>query len=166
MITVGLIEEKDLGIVRDLAKEIFPRTYAQIIPAEQIEYMMEMMYSMPSLRRQLVDEKQVFHLVRFNGIPCGYFSLECKSVDTFILQKLYLLPSMQGKGVGRRMMDEAVSYIRREHPEVRNLQLYVNRENRATDFYLRYGFREIATRDQPVGNGYFMNDYIMELSLL
>lgn len=166
MITFRLVTEKELDVVRELAAEIFPHTYGAIISAEQIGYMMEMMYSRDSLRRQMSEEGQVFHLICIDGEPCGYFSLQPRMDGIVVLQKLYLMPSMQGKGLGRAMLDEAVLYVRKTYPEANAMQLYVNRENRAKEFYLRYGFRIIATRDNPIGNGYFMNDYIMEFAVV
>lgn len=165
MVTFRLVTEKELDVVRELAAEIFPQTYCGIISAEQIGFMMEMMYSRDSLRRQMGEEGQVFHLIAVDGQPCGYYSLQPRTDGIVVLQKLYLKPSMQGKGLGRAMLDEAVSYVRKAYPEANAMQLYVNRENRAKEFYLRYGFSVIATRDNPIGNGYFMNDYIMEFQL-
>lgn len=162
MVTFSLVTEKELDVVRKLAADIFPQTYGGIISAEQIEYMMVMMYSEDSLRRQMSEEGQVFQLICVDGEPCGYFSLQPRTDGIVVLQKLYLLSSMQGKGLGRAMLDEAVSYVRETYQEATTIQLYVNRENRAKEFYLRYGFSIIATRDNPIGNGYFMNDYVME----
>jgi len=43
------------------------------------------------------------------------------------------------------------------------LQLQVNRNNIAVNFYKKHGFKIIAEEDFDIGNGYFMNDYVMEL---
>jgi hypothetical protein len=43
--------------------------------------------------------------------------------------------------------------------------LQVARKNKAKYFYEKLGFTVIATADFDIGNGYFMNDYIMELAL-
>jgi ribosomal protein S18 acetylase RimI-like enzyme len=41
----------------------------------------------------------------------------------------------------------------------------VNRENKAIGFYNKLGFTIIAEEDIPIGNGFFMNDYVMQISL-
>ena len=45
------------------------------------------------------------------------------------------------------------------------LQLQVNRNNSAKDFYLKFGFTILYEADFEIGNGYFMNDYVMSLVL-
>ena len=45
------------------------------------------------------------------------------------------------------------------------LQLQVNRYNKARNFYENLGFTVLYKADFDIGNGYFMNDYVMELSL-
>jgi hypothetical protein len=41
----------------------------------------------------------------------------------------------------------------------------VNRYNKAKDFYEKAGFKIIETVDIEIGNGFYMNDYVMELPL-
>ena len=41
--------------------------------------------------------------------------------------------------------------------------LNVNRHNESSiAFYEKIGFRKVYTEDNDIGNGYFMNDYVME----
>jgi len=41
----------------------------------------------------------------------------------------------------------------------------VNRQNNAKNFYEKLGFVVIKEEDIDIGNGYFMNDYVMEMML-
>jgi ribosomal protein S18 acetylase RimI-like enzyme len=41
----------------------------------------------------------------------------------------------------------------------------VNRHNRALHFYEKQGFKIIREEDIDIGSGYFMNDYVMELTI-
>lgn len=43
--------------------------------------------------------------------------------------------------------------------------LNVNRNNRALHFYERMGMRKLREGDFPIGDGYYMNDYIMGLDI-
>ena len=45
------------------------------------------------------------------------------------------------------------------------LQLNVNRQNNAKEFYEKMGFAVIGEEDIDIGSGYYMNDYIMEKKL-
>ena len=45
------------------------------------------------------------------------------------------------------------------------MELNVNRNNKALDFYYRMGMRKDRQGDFDIGNGFFMNDYIMVLDI-
>ena len=46
------------------------------------------------------------------------------------------------------------------------MELNVNRRNRALHFYERMGMRRLREGDFPIGDGYYMNDYIMGLEIV
>ena len=60
---------------------------------------------------------------------------------------------------------EAVRCIKEVHPEPCLMELNVNRNNKALLFYERMGMRKLREGDFPIGNGYYMNDYIMGLDI-
>jgi len=70
---------------------------------------------------------------------------------------------MHGKGVGKILMNEVVSQVKAQGGEF--LQLNVNRANKAKDFYLKTGFKIKETVNLDIGNGFYMNDYVMEKEL-
>ncbi len=70
---------------------------------------------------------------------------------------------MQGKGVGKLLLQEVTDRAQQLGQDT--LLLNVNRFNVAIDFYKRQGFYVIAEEDIDIGNGYFMNDYLMEKKL-
>ncbi len=76
------------------------------------------------------------------------------------VHKLYVHPMLHGKGFGKTMLDAIVEDITKK--EAIAIQLNVNRYNRAKSFYERYGFSIIDEEDIAIGEGYFMNDYVME----
>ena len=45
------------------------------------------------------------------------------------------------------------------------MELIVNRNNKALQFYQHMGMRKLREGDFPIGNGYYMNDYIMGLDI-
>ena len=66
--------EEDLQSVHDMAEVVFRHTYRDILSPEQMEYMMDWMYSLPNLIRQLEDGHEYFIALR-EGLPCGYVSV-------------------------------------------------------------------------------------------
>ena len=74
---------------------------------------------------------------------------------------------MQGKKIGKHLIEKAFSYIRGlvAPDESVTVELNVNRQNKATGFYKRMGFSIARSGDFPIGNGFFMNDYIMAVQI-
>jgi GNAT superfamily N-acetyltransferase len=126
-----------------------------------MQYMLNLFYSPASLRRQMLDDRHQFLIVEQGEEPIGFASWSgSEEPGVFKLQKLYVLPGRQGKGLGRSMLHYIFDAIRPEGATV--LRLNVNRWNKALQFYERMGFAVIREEDVPIGNGYFMNDYVME----
>ena len=71
--------------------------------------------------------------------------------------------STQGKGVGKTLIDHISGKLLQQ--KVHTLRLNVNRLNKARLFYEKLGFTVIKEEDVDIGNGYFMNDYVMEKKL-
>ena len=61
------------------------------------------------------------------------------------------------------MIDYIIEEIKKENATA--LRLNVNRQNNALSFYKHLGFKIINEEDIDIGNGYFMNDYVMEKTL-
>ena len=164
MITISRATESDALLIRRLAEEAFPATYCEILTPAQIDYMMEWMYGAESLRSQF-REGHVYFIALCDDTPCGYVSVQRESEALYHLQKIYVLPAFQGRGVGAALFRQAVDHIRGEHPAPCRMELNVNRHNRALHFYERMGMRKLREGDFPIGNGYYMNDYIMGLDI-
>lgn len=149
----------DIPLIRELTFNIWPQTYAAILSPGKIDYMLEMMYSISSLQKQMNDGCQ-FIIVYDRSEPVGFASYQKVSPTLFKLHKIYVLLSQQGKGTGRFIIKYIIENILQTGGT--SLQLQVNRENKAKTFYEKLGFALIEETDIDIGNGYFMNDYIME----
>jgi len=164
MITISIATQKDIPLIRSLALQVFPATYQEILSPEQLDYMLEWMYAEDSIRKQM-DNGHVYLVASKEDIACGYASVEQEEKDLFHLQKIYVLPSFQGFGIGQSLFYEVVKFIKEHHPEPCIMELNVNRSNKAVDFYKRMGMNVVREGDFPIGNGYYMNDYIMALPI-
>lgn len=152
----------DILLIRELCFKVWPKTYAAILSQDQIDYMLDKMYSIESLQKQM-DSGSQFIFVYEGDEPVGFAAYIEKSPSVFKLDKIYILPSQQGKGTGRYIIDHIVDEIKREGATA--LQLQVNRYNKAKNFYEKLGFVVIDEKDFDIGNGFFMNDYVMEKTL-
>lgn len=162
--------ESELKVVHDMADIVFRHTYRDILSPEQMEYMMEWMYSTSNLKKQL-DEGHVYHIAYSDGKPSGYVSVQHEGIDAkgktvFHLKKLYVLPSQQGNGLGSLLFETALRYVRETNGyKPARIELNVNRNNPSVGFYLHLGMRILRQRDFHIGDGFYMNDYIMGLEI-
>lgn len=156
-------DTEDVAVIRDLAHEIWWPTYGDYIPHGQISLMLEQLYSAHALLHQMALG-QHFILATLNGNPAGFASYQLKPADPHIMriEKLYLLPAVQGKGMGKRLIDHVAQAAIAIH--IRCLELNVNRNNAARHFYEKIGFTIIAETDTPY-HGYVLDDYVMQKSL-
>lgn len=152
-----------IPLIRKLTFEIWPETYSSIISQQQIDYMLELMYSPASLQKQMEEDGCTFIIVYNHKEPVAFASFNESEPQLWKLNKIYILPSQQGKGTGKFIINHIVEEIKVK--DAKALQLQVNRANKAKDFYEELGFKIIQTANFDIGNGFFMNDYLMELSL-
>jgi len=153
---------EDIPLLRELCFKVWPQTYASIVSQEQIDYMLEKMYSPASLQEQMEAGSQ-FIFVYEGDSPVGFASYFEKAPSVFKLDKIYVLISQQGRGTGRFVINHIIDEIKKKGGTA--LQLQVNRHNKAKNFYEKLGFVVIEEKDFDIGNGHFMNDYMMEKKL-
>ena len=164
MILLRKATEQDIPVIRHIAETTWEPTYGPIIGREQVEYMLEMFYSKVALLQQFQAGHE-FLIAEMGSKDIAFvsYSIIPEHSDAFKLHKIYVLPTVHGKGVGKFLINEVVNKVR--HAGGKTLALNVNRANKAKDFYERAGFKIKETVDLEIGNGYFMNDYVMEITI-
>ena len=163
MIIIKPAGESELQAIHQLAYDIWPFAYGEILSVPQLQYMLEMTYSLPSLQHQFSVLKHQFIIVLENEDPIGFasFSPHEDEPSIYHLNKIYVLPQQQGKNIGKKILEYVIDQIK--YSGAASLQLNVNRNNKALHFYEKQGFTIIHEEDIDIGEGYFMNDYVMEL---
>ncbi|MEZ4798698.1 MAG: GNAT family N-acetyltransferase [Flavobacteriales bacterium] len=153
----------DIPLIQELNLQVWPQTYREILSEEQINYMLEMMYSEASLKRQMEEEGCVFILMYDGNTPIGFASYSEIEPHEFKLHKIYVLPTIQGIGAGKSLLENVISEVKKQNGK--SLSLNVNRFNKAKTFYDRMQFKVVEEVDVHIGNGYYMNDYIMTFQI-
>ena len=155
----------DIPLINQLAWIVFPHTYKDILSPEQIDYMMEWMYSPTNLKKQMMEDGHIYYLAFHGDEPAGYLSIQPEGEHIYHLQKIYVHPNYQGMKLGKMLFQQAIDGIKELHPAPCQMRLNVNRHNKAIDFYRNMGMYKMAEGDFHIGNGYYMNDYIMALDI-
>lgn len=165
MISIQKNTDNNFTSIRAIAGAVWPIAYGAILSKEQLEYMMEMMYSVSALQEQANSNGNHFIIATENEIPVGFASYEFNYNKTHKtkIHKIYILTNQQRKGLGKLLID----YINSEailNNQI-GLLLNVNRNNKAQYFYKMLGFLVSYEEIIAIGNGYVMDDYVMEKSI-
>ena len=156
---------ESLSAVRAIAEVIWPVTFAPILSPEQIAYMMNMMYAPEVMERELASGYH-FEILQVDGKDAGYISYSPYEghPDTAKLHKVYLLGEYHGRGLGQVMLEHAQEQCRKLG--FAYIVLNVNKYNeRAIKAYRRNGFETAESVKNPIGNGFFMDDFVMKKKL-
>lgn len=157
---------EDITAIQEMAEVVFRKTYADILSPEQMEYMMNMMYSEQSLLAQMTSGKNIFFIEDGNGYASyRYQGRSDSGRDIFHLEKLYVMPAAQKSGLGKKLFEAIVDDIKVSSGGSPVIELNVNRRNPAVGFYEHIGMQKERQGDFPIGNGYYMNDFIMSMEL-
>jgi len=157
MITIELAEQSDIRRISNMAFIIWPLTYGQVLSQDQIDFMLEKNYTVEALAESMVVG-QFFYVLKEDGIGQGFIALRTLE-DRVRIEKLYLMPDVQGKGFGKALIDFASEKTVLKGRGI--LELNVNRNNPAYHFYLKQGFKVVQTVDIPYYD-YVLNDYVMQ----
>lgn len=163
MITFQPAGKSDISLLQRLAHTIWHSHYPGIITVEQIEFMLNKMYSAVQIAKE-IDEGYNWVLVFDEQQPVGFLSFNYEN-SKVKLNKLYILVTFHKKGIGQL----ALEYVKNEAKRLGANKLYltVNKQNtKAIQAYNRAGFsieQEVVTE---IGNGYVMDDHIMSISFI
>lgn len=157
-------EEKDISIIQDLAEKSWNFAYADILKSEQIDYMLDLMYSTDAIRIHLENPNFHYYLIKENDEFLGFIGFEFhQELGTTKLHRIYFLKEAQRKGLGKK----ALNFIKEEVKKIgdKRIILAVNKNNQAKSFYESQGFKVYDEGVFDIGNGYVMDDYLMEFVL-
>jgi len=155
---------EDIPTIGRLAHIIWPIAYGDLMTEDRMQYMLQLFYSPSSLQQQMLEKGHEFLMAEMDEEPVGFASFGPLDTNgSYKLHKLYVRTDIQGKGLGRSLIDAIITSIAATNAT--SLFLHVKRDNPAVHFYQKLGFTIIREEDLDIGNGFFMNDYLMEKKL-
>jgi GNAT superfamily N-acetyltransferase len=151
----------ELPLISELAGRIWRAHYPAILKPAQIEYMLGWMYDVAQLHKD-AERGVVYELVVVDGRAVGFCGYEPFPQDRCVkLHKLYLEVEQHGHGLGSLLLRHVEDETRRRG--LAKVVLGVNRFNaKAIRAYQRNGYAIREELKTDIGQGYVMDDYIME----
>ena len=161
------VDQQQLALI---AGEIWRGYWPAIIGMAQTEYMVEMFQSFEAIRRHMAEEDYEYWLLAAtedeDGTPrkriVGFTGGRSEATaNRFFISKVYLYPEARGRGYARRIMEfyEDLCFVRGHDA----MYLTVNKRNDlGIRAYKGTGFQVIDAIETDIGEGFVMDDYVME----
>lgn len=162
MLKIEDLKANQIELVQKLAKEIWDEHYIKILSQAQIDYMLEKFYN-SSLIEKEINEGILWKFVFENENPIGY--LVCKiEPEKIYISKIYLKAETRGKGYGKNLIHFVENLAKERNKKA--IYLNVNKYNSdSIAFYNHLGLMKVDEGVFDIGNGYVMDDFILEKSL-
>src|SRR5687768_7738819 len=145
----------ELPAIRALAVRIWNQYYPAIIGQAQIDYMLEKMYSLPSLQKQAGEDGHDFYFIERSGRRIGFLSVKREEGQNWFINVFYIDQELSSKGIGSE-----VFRLLKGVTGANRFSLTVNRQNyKAINFYFKNGFVIEKVADFDIGQGYVMTDF-------
>lgn len=163
-VTVAPVTDDDsLRIIASLANTVWREAYDGIVDTAQIAYMIERFQSFEAIRDQVDNRGYTYLLVRDGPDAAGFCGYVPDDRGLF-LSKIYIHRDHRHKGLATPVFDHLRTVARSLGKS--RIYLTVNRENQAAiKVYEHVGFEIVDSQDNPIGDGFVMNDYIMEMKV-
>lgn len=157
---ITTIKEEKFEELAEIADVIWHQCYRELLSGKQIDYMLGKFLSVEAFRRQ-AEEGYIYRGLFIDDELVGFTGSQ-KQGDRIFLSKLYLLEKYHGLGLGKTMIDDCISL----YPECSFVYLTVNKYNSSYNMYRHLGFEVIDSVVTDIGEGFVMDDYVMQRHLM
>ena len=134
-IEITKAHQDDILEIKKILSIVWDNTYKNIIPTNIIEEIKGTSHSINNLKLQINNPEIIFNLAKDNDKIVGILTAISQS-KTYFLKRLYILPGMQGKGIGDKLLNDFIN-----SNDIDKLILEVALDNlKAIKFYEKQGF--------------------------
>jgi len=152
---------EDCQKVSELANIIWHECYKDVITNEQIDYMVNKFLAKDYILSS-INEGTEFYLVIDEIKPIGFISFK-KEDKKMYLSKFYILKDKRHLGFGKNIINLLINECKKD--KLSSIYLNVNKNNPTIEIYKKLGFKKVKKSVTDIGNGFVMDDYIMELKV-
>ncbi len=148
----------------ELAHKIWHQYYTPIIGKEQVKYMLDKFQSVTAITTQ-IKNGYAYYLLENNSTAIGYLAVVPNAeTSKLMISKIYVDTTVRGFGYGVELLEFAIAFCKEK--ELETIWLTVNKNNTSVKWYQKRDFKIIKEVTMDIGNGFFMDDYIMELIII
>lgn len=153
-------------LIADISRQTFYETFAESNTTEDMENFMNEQFSRDKLIKETEEPGNIFLLAYEDSEAVGYAKMrdgekrpEFKGLCSIEIARIYALRKSIGKGVGRELMQKCIDIAREMNRDIVWLGVWEKNE-RAIQFYQKWGFEKFAEHDFVLGND-VQTDWLM-----
>ncbi len=150
-IIIKTATKEDAPLIAELSRTTFLETFAAFNSRENMEKFLREQFTAESLEAEVGAKDNIFLLALRDGKAVGYVRLrennqppELANLATLEIARIYARASEIGKGVGRILMKHCIDIAIRLKKDAIWLGVW-EKNQRAIDFYIRWGFEKFGT---------------------
>ena len=145
-----------------VADDIWHEYFTPILGTAQVDYMLEKFLSPDALIEQINNGYEYF-VFSYEYTFAGFAGIKEEDGKLF-LSKLYVHKDFRGKKIGSYMFSKFIEICKMR--ELKSIWLTCNRNNTDTlSIYEHLGFQKIREEKADIGNGFYIDDFILEYEL-
>lgn len=154
---------EDIKDIADLGAIIWAEHYTPIIGSGQVDYMVEKFQSPGAIMLAIENDNYTYYgIYTDDNELAGYCGIRPEKDNIIFLSKLYIAKEHRGQGLSHLFLERIIS----DNPECKSIYLTVNKNNTSSiAVYKRLGFEISRELKSDIGQGFVMDDYIMEYFL-
>ena len=160
---VSVSNKHQIHEISKLAEEIWFDCYISIYSPQQIAYMLEKSVSDKNITFQVKYDHYYYYIIQYDNINVGYVSFKFMQNSMF-LNNIYIKKLYRGKGIALYTINFLTDVCNAK--EQKSIWLTVNINSRDTIAkYLSMGFKTMRSQKVNIGNGYIIDEFIMQKEL-
>ena len=151
------VEIADVEVLAKIAKQTFRETFAHDNTEEQLQEYFEEAYNLRVLSTELEDPDSETYFIMHEEEIAGFLKVnwgnaqtERKLENAFEIQRLYVLQTYQGFGLGKQLFEFALEHAEKNGFSWAWLGVWEH-NTKAQVFYYRYGFEKFSQHRFMVG---------------
>jgi len=160
----------DAMMLSELGAKTFHDTFAKDNTPENINLYMKKSFSREIQLDELSRPDIMFLIAEWEDEPVGYAKLKMNSPDEALkgtkvmeIERIYASQEFIGRGVGKELMKACINEARQRGFDSIWLGVW-EMNQRAIDFYAKWGFQEVGTHIFMLGDDP-QRDFVMELNV-
>ena len=165
-LTIRYATEDDAVLIADISRQTFYETFSPLNSKVDMDIFMNIQFTKGKLMLEVGQRENIFLLAYDDSDIAGYVKLrdtrhpkDLGSSNALEIARLYAMPGMIGKGVGKLLMEKSLEIAVEKRKDMVWLGVW-KQNKKAIDFYSKWGFSIFGECDFVLGND-LQKDWLM-----